>query len=439
MVCTGSHSLFDCHRTCFYCIATSSYQLFKNNLLNFTSQFVYRRNWYAALDILESHPHSKVANFVDRYKRCPLHWACIKGASGNFLNILIENFPQATITKDYLGRNPIHLACEFNSDHTIMLLLESTVDLSRMASCRDNKFLRSVLAEAVENSRSPLIINAILQANEKQIRMKDFQGNTPLISFYRKNLGRLLASHSGIFDLVVNVDDLMEIASILLKAEVMEVQKNNELVDSTSMLSCAIKSAATPFSFIDYIMTEMPSEGDLRDLNGDLPIHVACGCRNEDDKLYKCDGCGTSDMAKVAYYFNYEAKSLRQVLCEDCKQRDETNYTRICPGQKSKRIIASLLDQNESHASARSCTGSLPLMIALKSGQTWDSVERLTRAYPTALSQRDEGTGLHPYQLAAIDRSGHHLPNARERSLESLNTIFQLLLIWPMSDKTASS
>ena len=357
-----------------------------------------------------------------------MHWACIKGASTHFLKTLIENFPQATGIKDYLGRTPIHLSCEFACDHAVFVLLQATGPT--VATYRDNNFRRSVLAEAIVNSRSPLIIDAILQANKNQIIMKDFKDNTPLVTFFRKNLGSLLACHSGIFSLVVNSDDLIEIASTLLKAEV-EVQMGIELVNHEDVLSNAIKSVSSPFAFVNFILSEMPYQGKIRDINGDLPIHAACRIQHQDEKVYKCDDCGNSQMPDLAYYFSHETTSLRGVLCENCKRSDESNYYRVPPGQKIQSTVEALLDLDEKHGSALSFAGELPLMISLKNGQTWSTgpLEELIHAYPSALSKKDKATGFYPFQLAAIERGTRHGADIHKENRDSLNTIYQLLLM----------
>ncbi len=399
-------------------------------------QHVYRRNWSEAEDILQTHPNSVIVNYVDRYKRCPLHWACMKGASTRFLKLLVENFHEATIMRDFIGRTPLHLSCEFASDPAVFAMLQATDPT--VATYRDDKSLRSLLAETIVNSRSPKIIDSILQANKRQIVMKDNQGNTPMVIFMRKNLGALLACHSGIFSLIVKADDLIETASILSTAEV-EMQMGTEVDPNGDILSNAIMIPSCPFAFVNFALSENPNQGKERDINGDLPIHIACRVRDQGEKLYKCDDCGNVQMSSLAYYFSQETTSLRAVLCENCKTIEDTEYSKVTPSYKIRGTVKALLDLDETQASAIcGATDELPLVISLKNGQSWSSgpVEELVNAYPSALSKSDKVTGLFPFQLAALGPGSHHDPNNCEDNRDWLNTIYQLLLKWPMSDKS---
>jgi len=103
------------------------------------------------MQLIESNGDAQIADYVDRHKRTPLHWAIIKSATMQFLNILLEHYPQAAVMKDYIGRTPLHLACEYGCDQIVFALLQATDP--RVAKHRDSQFMRSLLAEAIVNNR----------------------------------------------------------------------------------------------------------------------------------------------------------------------------------------------------------------------------------------------------------------------------------------------
>ena len=253
-------------------------------------------------------------------------------------------------------------------------------------------------------------------------------------------MGRILAhKNSGVTSPRINGDNLVEIASLLLEAE-MEMKWGADSETQREVLFNAIHCSSCPFAFVEYILGEMPEQAEARDENGDLPIHVASSIREQDMQVYKCDECGKAQMSELAYYFNYTSVTLRHVLCEKCIMENEKwDYTSIPSSQKGDNTTMALLALNENHAQALNANEELPLIIALKAGQSWykGGIQQLIDAYPTALSVKDKETDLFPFQLAAVKRDDKDGVDKKKQSLEVLNTVYEMMLKWPMANRPA--
>jgi len=405
---------------------------------------VYRRKFYEAMEMLEKYGNAPISDYLDCYKRAALHWACIKGAPSYMLNILIEDYPHATAMKDYMGRTPLHLSCEYGSDQSILALLKATE--SAVVKYRDSKNLRTPLAEAIVNSRSPSIIRAILSVEASQITTKDLWGNTPVVLYFRKNLGQILASREERMypKLTSNLDDLVEVLSVLLQQE--ENLKSGSHRDvSTNFLSNAIKCKSCPFAFVNFIISTNPELMGFMEHgeSGDLPIHVVCRSQEQYMEDYKCDDCGKAEMATGTYYFHKEnSTSLRQVLCDECTcDNEKDKYTIVPPSEKIRDTTKALLVENDEFAKTLSDEGMLPLVLALKYGQTWlrGGIQELIDAYPQSLSSKDKATDLFPFQLAAVKQNIHYGANKQKQGAEILTTIYELLKRWPLEDRISSN
>ena len=304
---------------------------------------------------------------------------------------------------------------------------------TREIKYRDSHFMRTILSEAIAHSRSIFITEAILNADKSQIMTKDIQGNTPIVIFFRMNLGSILAPS----DLDVNADDLVEIASLLLETEE-QITSGEKRQNHSHSLTNAIKCSSCPLAFVEFLLLQMPKLSRTHDENGDLPIHVACRLREHKMECYKCDECGNGCMDEIPFYFNHASLSLHHVLCEKCVENEnKAHFVRILPGLKISGTVKALLFLNIKDAKAESSAGELPLVIALKAGQTWSrgAIRDLVDIYPAALSIKDKGSDLFPFQLAAAERDYQFGADLRMQRMRSLQTIHELLLLWPMSER----
>jgi hypothetical protein len=381
------------------------------------------------MDFIYFHSGHKIGDYVDMYKRTCLHWAIIKRAPNDLIKSILKLNRDATNMKDYIGRTPIHFAVEYSSDEIVHELLKITD--KKVTEWRDCENMRCLLSEAIVNGRSPHIIDSILQADIKQIDSTDIHEHTPLVIFFRQNLGKLLSivKSNGMFKSQVNVDDLVEIASILLKAEY-TTASGKEPPDHESILNMAIANTSTPVQFVEMLIREYPEQTEMYQ-NGNYPIHVASMCNDRLD-CYKCDACGCSDMNSRSFYFHQDGKA--RILCKDCIGHAEKScYVEIPPCDMNTSIIRSLLKKSKQDSSRENTNKELPLHLAISAGRHWSNggVKELVEAYPLALTVIDPSTMLYPFALAAS--RDIFIPGTS--SLDQLNTVYELFRRWPLENR----
>jgi hypothetical protein len=90
----------------------------------------------------------------------------------------------------------------------------------------------------------------------------------------------------------------------------------------------------------------------------------------------------------------------------------------------AKEALVVLLDAYPQAACVANGNGRLALHVALENGRSWNSgIRKLVDAAPRALETRDVKTHFYPVQLAAMIEE--------DDDLESLSTVYQLLLAFP--------
>lgn len=332
--------------------------------------------------------------------------------------------------KDYIGRTPIHYAVEYSPDTIVYVLLQATD--KKVTEWRDCENMRCLLSEAIVNGRSPHIIDSILLADIKQIDLTDIHEYTPLVLFFRRNLGKMhsVVRTNGMFKSQVNIDDLVEIASILLRAEY-TTASGKAPPDTESILNLAIANKSTPVQFVEIIMKEYPELNEVNQ-NGNYPIHVASMCNDHMLDCYKCDACGYCDMSSRSFYFHQDG--VARVFCQKCLSDDEKCcYIEVPPSEMNTSIIRSLLKTSRQESSRENAKHELPLHIAIAAGRHWcnGGVKELVEANPSALSIIDPSTLLYPFALAA----SRNVCVPGSSTINQLNTIYELFRRWPLVER----
>ena len=90
-------------------------------------------------------------------------------------------------------------------------------------------------------------------------------------------------------------------------------------------------------------------------------------------------------------------------------------------------IIDSLVTLDPDTASVPDSVGKLPLHLAIESSHSFDSVQSLFHASPSALQTRDLQSHLTPFMSAAVERGGDKLE------------IFSSCFAWLIEDPTLVS
>jgi len=348
---------------------------------------VYQRQWWKVTELLTSTKTAQNLDYVDRYKRTCLHWACIRSCPPTIAQNLITLYSDAILMQDYLGKTPLHLACEFGSHATIYLLLGLS---SQVTSLRDTENGRTPLAEAIICRRPYPVIESLLDSNPKQINIPDKTGILPTVSFFRMTLG-LFMTYTGKAKTTwnccnENIEDFIETARLLLHAENLEVENSHDVshprdnIDANEVgnfLHNSIKSPTCPLAFVEFLLSYNPELADEVNSAGNLPIHTATAitpdCPKDFSKLYKCNGCSKSQSNDDVHYYRCDPNvHFRQVLCHDCISESQICKYKKNSSDKIIGTIRALLLIKPQYANTRNQRDMTPLDIAIKSGHDWD-------------------------------------------------------------------
>jgi len=359
---------------------------------------VYLRNWNKASNLIKNTRFMESADYIDRYERTCLHWACVKSAPLPIIQNLIAAYPDALLMQDHLGKTPLHLACESGSDSSIYLLLGAN---SQATLLRDTVNGRTPLVECLLAHRPPSVIDNVLNSNPKSIIIPDNNTNIPTVIYFNTYLGLFISFTGKVKGTWKccndNVEDLIEIARLLLRAEIRHLdtstqesqpQDLNENEDSNILLD-SILSPTCPFAFVEFLLSSYPELADVRNMVGDLPIHVVASLTPDSSKMlpqmYKCNGCGEPQSDNAVHYHRRDPKvHFRQSLCHDCIDESQIcDYTKSNGGGKIELTIKSLLSMNPAYAQKCNHEDLTPLNIGKIAGHSWDgnSLEEIMDGY----------------------------------------------------------
>jgi len=360
---------------------------------------VYLRNWNKCSNLIKSKRFMQSADYIDRFERTCLHWACVKSAPLAITQNLIAAYADALLMQDHLGKTPLHLACESGADSSIYLLLGAS---SQATLLRDAVNGRTPLAECLLTHRPPSAIDNVLNSNPKSIIIPDNNANIPTVLFFNMYLGLFISftgKAKGTWTCCNdNVEDLIEIARLLLRAEIRQLDTSthdsqpqdhlNENEDSNILLD-SILSPTCPLAFVEFLLSSYPELADVRNKVGDLPIHVVASLTPDSSKtlqqMYKCDGCGEPQSGNAVHYHRRDPKvHFRQSLCHDCIDESQIcNYTTNNGGDKIELTIKSLLSINPAYAQKCNHEDLTPLNIGKIAGHSWDenSLEEIMGRY----------------------------------------------------------
>jgi len=349
---------------------------------------VYLRNWGKVTELMNGTRFMQSADYLDHNERTCLHWACIKSAPLPITQNLIAAYADAVLMQDHLGKTPLHLACEFGTNSSIYLLLGAS---SQATLLRDTVNGRTPLAESLIGHRSPSVIDNLLTSNPKSIILPDNNANTPTVMFFNMTLGVFMSftgKAKGTWKCCNdNIEDLIEIARNLLRAEIQELDTSTQGSqpqdylnenEGSSILLDSILSPTCPSAFVEFLLSAYPELADVRNRTGDLPIHLAASLTPDSLKklsqIYKCYGCGEPQSDNVAHYYRRDPKvHHRQLLCHECIDKSQvSHYKENTGGNKVEVIIKALLSINPAYAQKCNQEDLTPLNIGIKSGHGWD-------------------------------------------------------------------
>jgi ankyrin repeat protein len=149
---------------------------------------------------------------------------------------------------------------------------------------------------------------------------------------------------------------------------------------------------------IKILAKACPEAAKVKNGDGDLPLHMAMEARKSwagvlaifdayPDAVNKAGNTGLhlAAMSELPYKTAFDFE-------DDC----EENSTDIS-------LIERLVESNPAALQTRHRQGSLPLLLGIKSGKSWnDGIQTMLEAYADAAQEPDAETGLLPFMLATL-------------------------------------
>jgi hypothetical protein len=300
------------------------------------------------------------------------------------VEVVLNAAPQALFATDTEGWTPLHVAFLYGADEQTCFLLirRGGANVASMQS----RLVGSPLHVACRHGVSTRVLQELLNANPGMVRIASESGIKPatlLWNEFTKNpsneqvlhsKGTIDARNPGIIKFVDRIQLLLNAAA-------------GRKTDSSH-----------PISLHEMVALQL----DL-DLSHIIPLAV---------RLYP----------HQIPTRNHEGNLVLHIAASSPVQRKQHQHLRF-GAQDSVDILVNAFPTG---ARIPNREGRLPLHLALACGKrTWnEGICPLVNAAPQALMTRDIKTHLYPVQLAAISEA--------EDDLESLSTIYELLLAWPL-------
>lgn len=359
-----------------------------------TEQLVERirnRDWEGVRQRAVTHPWDARYRTYTGSNSTALHLVCIYRAPPTVVQVVLDAHPEAVMATDGEGWTPLHVAFLYGADEQTALLLikRGGAHVAAMQS----RLVGSPLHVACRHGVSTVLLKELLKTNRTMATISNESGTkagTLLWYEYAKKPLNAPVIQNLMLNRPIDVNDpgiskLMDRIRVLLNAVTgrdMEDSSHStvlhELMKYQSLLG--LGNGVVPLAVSLY-----PEQLSKRDIHGSLPLHIAASTPVE---------------KRRERFGRFQEVHPVQVLLESYPQA-----ARIANGE-----------------------GRLALHLALCCGRhTWNSgIEKLVEAAPRALETRDVVTHFYPVQLATA--AGRQQVN----DLESLNTIYQLLLAWPI-------
>ncbi|CAJ1962911.1 unnamed protein product [Cylindrotheca closterium] len=304
------------------------------------------------------------------------------------------------------GRTPLHLAAWRGCDFSVLHIASQHPEAAAVAD-RNQK---SPLTDACSRNRSDRVIEALLNADYNQVTIKNRQGLSPALLFFRLSNGFMSVSHRSHVEHTLYLE---KVRLILAAERRVNLGVIDDLADEWKLLIAAIESPSCPFPFVKVLLNRHQATiPTFRDESGSTLLHLAVSAAPFAFKrFFQCDRCqqepSCTAVGQEAFFNRDPGRSHWGVRCRnsDCIVRENNpsiHYVKVPVVMKEQAVVKYLLQQFPDLASIRDGSGRLPMEAALTSGRTWHSgIRELVQANPNSLSQVDSLLGLYPYQLAA--------------------------------------
>lgn len=345
-------------------------------------ELIRARDWEGTRHRAFTHPWDAQYRTYSGSNSTPLHLVCLYRAPCDVVQAVLDAHPEALMTTDTEGWTPLHVAFLYGADEQTSLLLirRGGANVASMQS----RLVGSPLHVACRHGVSTRVLRELIKTNPSMVRIANESGTKPatlLWNEYAKNPAneKVLYSSGTIDTKDPGIAKFVDRIQLLLNAATGRDTDSSQpilLHEVVAFQSDLDLSLVVPLAVRLY-----PDQISTRDTNGNLPLHIAA----------------SSPAQRKRQYMRLVVQDAVDVLV-------------------SSYPTAARVPNRE---------GRLPLHLALACGRrTWNTgICALVDTAPQALMTRDVKTHLYPVQLAAIHEA--------DDDLESLRTIYELLLAWP--------
>jgi len=359
-----------------------------------TDQLVERirnRDWEGARQRAVTHPWDARYRSYSGSNSTALHLVCVYRAPRDVVQVVLDAFPNAILATDGEGWTPLHVAFLYGADEqtALMLIKRGGMNVAGMQS----RLVGSPLHVACRHGVSTTVLQELLKANPAMATTANQSGTKPgTLMWYE--FAKNPQNEQVVMGLMLNQPiDTKDpgIAKLIYRVLIiLNATTGRDTMDASQPLLMVHEVVAyqTQLGLSNVIPLAVrlhPEQLSKRDMNGNLPLHIAAST---------------------------PAEKMRQ------------RYGRF----QAVDAVNVLVNSYPEAAGAANRNGRLALHLALARGRrTWNTgVSKLVDAAPRALMTRDVETHFYPVQLAAAANGVDD-----DDDLESLSTVYSLLLAWP--------
>ena len=233
-------------------------------------------------------------------------------------------YPQAVFAKDNDQHTPLYIAVDFAFEGAVEFLVNTCPE--------DTVTYGSYLRSAVHSLISSNIIDSFLVANPLTAFIPDENGDSAFDLFFRiwnvpirLVLQNLQASISKcILDNYIlqgnwKIKDIYQKACLFLKAA--NLSNDVEASADTYLLHSVIREESCHWAFCKLFINLNLEQVLLKDVDGNLPIHIVTSARNlSDEESFLCIDCFTKKSKLVHRIF---LNGNTDYCCQDCSEREQ--------------------------------------------------------------------------------------------------------------------
>ena len=244
-------------------------------------------------------------------------------------------YPQAAMISDDDHNTPLSIAVDSGFDDAVVFL----ANVCPQASSICNNVGNTPLQAAIYGSKSSIIIDSIIIPNPGSAFVPDTDGDDAFRNFFKNwnVFARLIVNNEIICDEILNKDtgdgewkikDIYDKTRLFLNA--INLYKKID-AKSTTLFHTSLREESCHFSFCKLLMKLHPDQVLIKDINGNLPIHIIAASKEvSDEETFLCVDCFTTKSSLVSTEF---PTGEMKYCCKECFE-----FEIIEPMSKSRYI-----------------------------------------------------------------------------------------------------